>query len=219
MGSRRELEVLRYLELNYKPVASCRDGVLYVQPAHPYNVYGVRGRKIVCLSQSIFLRPEEAKALLTVGQQVACPALPGDPPESHRHSWRADDSDGQDSEGPKKAEIALLYVKWRMRLVVVHPPYLGGTTADRTRALEEVLDYLGTRQIPAAGFVERLRDNYRFSTIKFSMDTAIAACMRTGRSWPAAIAGPAASLGFERATWGPRPRVMVRPVEVEEGQE
>ncbi len=141
IGSRRDLEILRYLELNYKPVASCRDGVLYVQPVAPYYVYGVQGRKILCMSQMIFLRPQEAKALLTKGEQVACPAMPSDPPESHMHSWRVDDSDVVDSERPTKAEIAPLYVKWRMRLVAVNPPYLGGNTKDRTRALEEVLDY------------------------------------------------------------------------------
>jgi hypothetical protein len=218
MVSRRDSEVLRFLELNYKPVASCRDGVLYVQPVAPYNVFGVRARKIVCLSQTIYLRPEEAKALLKKGEQGVCPAMPGDPPESHRHSWRQDDSDTLDSEGPTVAEIALLYVKWRMRLVVVKPPYLGGGTKERGRALEEVLDYLGTRQIPAAGFIESLRANYRFAAIKFSMDTAIAACMRTGDSWPAAFAGPAATLGFERATWGPRLRVLARPEREGEGE-
>ena len=86
------------------------------------RVYTVQGRRIVCLSQIIFLRPAEVKALLTKGRQVVCPAMPGDPPECNRHSWRVDESDDQDSKGPKKAEITLLHVKWWMRFVVIHSP-------------------------------------------------------------------------------------------------
>jgi hypothetical protein len=33
-----------------------------------------------------------------------------------------DESDDQDSKGPKKAEITLLHVKWWMRFVVIHSP-------------------------------------------------------------------------------------------------
>lgn len=67
------------------------------------------------------------------------------------------------------AEIALMYVKWRMRLVVVKEPYVKGTTKDRTRALMEVLKDLETRQIPAKGFIEDLRRRYKFSRFKFCL--------------------------------------------------
>jgi hypothetical protein len=113
------------------------------------------------------------------------------------------------------AEIALLYVKWKMRLVVVREPNVRGTTKDRTRALMEVLKDLETRQIPARGFIEDLRRRFKFSAIKFSMDTAIKACMASGLSWLDGSKGPAASLGWERATWGPRLRVLPRPEERE----
>jgi hypothetical protein len=47
------------------------------------------------------------------------------------------------------------------------------------------------------------------------MDTAIKACMESGLSWPDGSKGPAAFLGWERATWGSRLRLLPRPVEQE----
>jgi hypothetical protein len=114
-----------------------------------------------------YLDPATGKKLLLKRGQANCKAMQGDPPEAHRHTWRWDESESEDSEGPTMAEIALLYVEWRLRLVVVKEPYVGGTTKDRTRALMEVLDYLETRQIPAKGFIEDLRRRYKFSAIKF----------------------------------------------------
>jgi hypothetical protein len=215
MQSRRQENLLRILQLNYKPVASCRDDILCVQPAPPYNVFGVQGRVILCLSQLEFLGPYTGKKLLTKGEQAACRAMPGDPPEAHQHSIHWDVNEPDNSEGPIMAEIALLYVKWKMRLVVVREPNVRGTTKDRTRALMEVLKDLETRQIPARGFIEDLRRRFKFSAIKFSMDTAIKACMASGLSWLDGSKGPAASLGWERATWGPRLRVLPRPEERE----
>lgn len=218
MVSRREQIHLDFLIANFKPVASCRDGVLYVRPIAPYNVFYVRGRKVVCCSQMLYLQPDVAKGLLPKDRRYECTARPEDGPEAHIHCNRT--LDGTDSEGPLKAEIALLVVKWRMRLVVVQPPYKGGTSVDRSRALESVLEYLAVREIPAAGFITSLRSRYSFSSIKFSMDTAIAACMKSGVSWPAVYRGPASTLGFERATWGPRRRVRMVPIaNVEAGAE
>jgi hypothetical protein len=147
-----------------------------------------------------FLDPNTGKKLLTKGEQAACRAMPGDPPEAHQHSIHWDVNEPDNSEGPIMAEIALLYVKWKMRLVVVREPNVRGTTKDRTRALMEVLKDLETRQIPARGFIEDLRRRFKFSAIKFSMDTAIKACMASGLSWLDGSKGPAASLGWERAT-------------------
>ncbi len=214
MQSRRQEDFLRYLQLNFKPVASCRDGILYVEPVPPYNVWGVQGRVVLCLSQIEFL-DSNCKKLLIKGGRAVCTAMPGDPPEAHQHQTRWDMSEDTNSEGPTMAEIALMYVKWRLRLVVVKEPYVGGTTKDRTRALMGVLKDLETRQIPAKGFIEDLRRRFKFSAIKFSMDSAIKVCMESGLSWPAGSGGPAVSLGWERATWGPRLRVLPRPEERE----
>ena len=170
--SRREQVRLDYLFENFKPIASCRDGVLYVRPIAPNNVFYVRGRKVICCSQMLFLQPDAAKGLLPKDRR------PEDGPVAHVHCNRT--LDGTDSEGPIKAVIALLFVKWRMRLVVIQPPYKGGTFGERSRALEFVLDFLEAKEILAANFIASLRSRYSLTSIKFSMDTNIAACMKSG---------------------------------------
>jgi hypothetical protein len=82
----------------------------------------------------MYLRLYEAKGLLSKEIQKFCLAMPCDHPEDHMHRCRVGDE--EDYERTKMAEISLLYEKWGICLAVVNPPFLGGETADRSRALE-----------------------------------------------------------------------------------
>jgi serine/threonine protein kinase HipA of HipAB toxin-antitoxin module len=82
----------------------------------------------------LYLHPDEAQGFLSEVVQINCRAITSDPWEAHTHRFPVGDGEGY--ERTNMTDFVLLYVKWRMRLMVLHPPFLQRGTVDRSRALE-----------------------------------------------------------------------------------
>ncbi|EFX63750.1 hypothetical protein DAPPUDRAFT_118883 [Daphnia pulex] len=76
-----------------------------------------------------------------------------------------------------------------------------GDTEKRMIALEHTLECIRVRGIPDVGFGDSLVEKYSFTSIKFSMDTAITTCQKTGLMFPSDPFGPAPRIDPRRAKW------------------